>query len=75
MPTNEAAWWSTKGVLRFDVKSAPYTSPGPNEIVIENHAIAANIVDGLIPSHGNMAFPWLKAPFIIGNGMCSFAGL
>lgn len=49
------------------VKSAPYTPPKMNEIVIRNGAVAINPVDCMLQTMGSgMAFPWLKYPFILG---------
>ena len=55
MPTNTAAWLGTKQA-KLEVKSAPYTHPRANEIVVKNHAVAINPVDWLIPVLGNIAF-------------------
>lgn len=49
------------------VKSAPYTPPKMNEIVIRNGAVAINPVDCMIQTMGSgMAFPWIKFPFVLG---------
>ena len=70
MPTNTAAWLGTKQA-KLEVKSAPYTHPRANEIVVKNHAVAINPIDWLIPVLGNIAFTWIKYPFVLG---CDLAG-
>jgi len=49
------------------VESAPYTQPGANEIVIENHAVAINPIDWMKVEMGNMLFSWIKCPFVLGS--------
>lgn len=66
MPSNFGAWLnSPKSTL--EVKSAPYTSPGENEIVIKSGAVAINPIDWIKVDLGNMVFPWIKLPFITGT--------
>jgi NADPH:quinone reductase-like Zn-dependent oxidoreductase len=67
MPSNEAAWLPASKSLRLEVKSAPYTSPRENEIVIKNGAIAVNPVDWMKPFMGEMIFEWIKYPFVLGE--------
>ncbi|KAK4693757.1 formyltetrahydrofolate deformylase, partial [Lecanoromycetidae sp. Uapishka_2] len=64
MPSNTAAWLTKSPAL--EVKSAPYTSPRENEVVIKNGAVAINPVDWVIRDTPGMAFPWIKPPFILG---------
>ena len=51
----------------LEIKSAPYTSPRKNEIVIENKAIAINPLDCLKRDMGEMLFSWIKYPFVLGE--------
>jgi len=44
MASNRAAWQNAVGE-KLDVRSAPYTPPEENEILIKNHAWAINPVD------------------------------
>lgn len=63
---NAAAWLTVKhGVL--EVRSAPYTSPRENEIVVRNRAVAINPIDWLIQSLGEIIFAWIKYPFVLGS--------
>jgi NADPH:quinone reductase-like Zn-dependent oxidoreductase len=71
MPTNRAAWITSKSAKTLEVKSAPYTPPGQNEIVVKNRAIAINPVDWFKLDAGNTAFTWIKYPTVIG---ADFAG-
>ena len=66
MPMNTAAWLSARQG-KFEVKPAPYTSPGEYEIVVENHAVAVNPLDWIIQVAGNVAYRWLKYPSVLGS--------
>ena len=66
MPTNTAAWLPAKRA-KLEVKSAPYTHPRENEIVVKNHAVAINPLDWIIQVAGNLIFFWIKYPFILGS--------
>ncbi len=68
MPTNTAAWLGLKQT-RLQVKPAPYTHPRENEIVVKNHAVAINPVDWMMPLIGNLIFPWIKYPFVLGEDL------
>ncbi|OCL03635.1 oxidoreductase [Glonium stellatum] len=67
MPTNTAVWLTSPTSKSLEVKSAPYTSPGRNELVIKNGAVAINPADWLKQDLGNMMFGWIKYPFINGT--------
>lgn len=56
MPSNRAAWLTASKAKPLEVKSAPYTSPRENEIVIKNGAVAINPVDGAKQGLGEMMF-------------------
>lgn len=68
MPTNTAAWLETRQA-RPEVRTAAYTPPRENEIVVKNHAVAINPIDRLIPVVGNLAFSWIKYPFVLGSDL------
>lgn len=66
MPTNLAAWIPAPK-QRMQVAEAPFPTPGPDEIVIKNRAVAANPVDWVLQDQGtSMAFGWIKYPFVFG---------
>ena len=69
MPSNQAAWLSSKSARPLEVKSAPYTPPGANEIVVKNHAVAINPLDYLKQLAGNIMFSWIKYPFVMGSDL------
>ncbi len=64
MPTNTAAWLGAKQA-KLEVKSAPYTSPRENEIVVKNHAVAINPVDWIIQVAS--VYRWITYPFVLGS--------
>lgn len=66
-PTNRAAWLTAKQVRPLEVKTAPYTPAGKNEIVIRARAIAVNPVDAAKQAMGDMMMNWVKYPFILGD--------
>ena len=45
MPSNTAAWLVTAKQKPFEIKSAEYTAPGANEIVVKNAALGINPID------------------------------
>jgi NADPH:quinone reductase-like Zn-dependent oxidoreductase len=69
MPSNQAAWLSAKSAKPLEVKSAPYTPPGENEIVVKNGAVAINPLDWFKQAAGNMMFSWIKYPFVMGSDL------
>ncbi len=68
MPTNTAAWLTTVQT-ELEVKPAPYIHPQQGEIVVKNHAVAINPIDWIIQLIGNLIFPWIKYPFILGSDL------
>lgn len=66
VPTNTAAWLAEKRTA-LEVRSAPYTPPRENEIVVKNHAVAINPLDWLKPVIGDRLFSWIKYPFVLGS--------
>ncbi|MBF6596233.1 MAG: zinc-binding alcohol dehydrogenase family protein [Thermaceae bacterium] len=68
MSTNTAAWIRAKQA-QLEVKSAPYTPPRENEMVVKNHAVAINPVDWITQLLGNLIFPWIKFPFVLGSDL------
>jgi NADPH:quinone reductase-like Zn-dependent oxidoreductase len=68
MPFNTAAWLPAKRA-QLKVGAAPYTSPGENQIVVKNRALAINPVDWFIQAAGGLIFGFLKCPFILGSDL------
>lgn len=66
-PINRAAWLTGKQVFPLAVKEAPYTPPGPNEIVVKSAAIAINPVEAMKQAMGDNMMSWVKYPFVLGH--------
>ncbi len=68
MPSNSAAWL-TAIKAPLEIKSAPYTSPKNNEVVIKNGAVAINPIDWMKGQSdmGGLIFSWIKPPFVLGE--------
>jgi len=64
MASNTAAWITAPKAAPFEVKPAPLGTPEENQILVKNHAIAINPVDGKIQY--DAIFP-LKYPTILGQ--------
>ena len=65
--TNEnSALWLLKRGGPFEVGPAPYTRPGPDEVVVQARAIAVNPIDGMPVIAYRLILPWLKFPAVIG---------
>jgi len=66
VPDNAAAWLPAKHA-KIEVRPAPYRSPGKNEIVVKNGAVAVNPVDWFKQLTGDLMFSWIKYPCILGS--------
>ena len=67
-PANTAAWLTASKAHPLEVKSAPYTPPRDNEIVVKNGAVAINPVDWMVQDQDtSVMLTWLKYPFILGT--------
>ncbi|KAL3476662.1 zinc-binding oxidoreductase CipB [Aspergillus californicus] len=64
MPSNSAAWLVEPKAHPFQVKEAPIWEPSTNELLVKNHALAINPVDGSIQTKA--WFP-LNYPTILGQ--------
>ena len=64
MLSNTAAWLTAEKVTPFEVKPAPIWKPLENEILVKNHALAINPVDGYIQA---LAFFPMEYPTILGH--------
>ncbi|KAI1421081.1 GroES-like protein [Xylaria sp. FL1777] len=65
--TNRAAWLPFKSAKPLKVGSAPYTPPGPGQIVVQNRAVAINKVDWGKQIIGDLGLNYIKYPFILGG--------
>ncbi|KAJ5675997.1 hypothetical protein N7462_008894 [Penicillium macrosclerotiorum] len=64
--SNAAALLLGKG-QPLQVQPVDYISPEKNELIVKNHAVAINPVDGSMQKLGNELFPWMKFPQISGS--------
>ncbi|RHZ45585.1 zinc-binding alcohol dehydrogenase family protein [Aspergillus thermomutatus] len=63
-PTNAAAWLSEAKSYPFEIKKSELGNPEANEILVRNHALAINPIDGMIQTK---AFFPLNYPTILGQ--------
>lgn len=66
-PSNHAAYLTGPKQRPLEVRPAPYTPPGPEEIVIRNHAVAINPLDHIKQNVGDLLYSWVKYPAILGT--------
>ena len=64
MASNTAAWITAAKSKPFEVKDAPLWTPAENEILVQNHAVAINPVDGSLQT---VAWWPLNYPTILGH--------
>jgi hypothetical protein len=57
MSINQAAWITEVKGRPLKVDAAPYTKPGPGQIIIKNAAVAINPVDWKIQVYDQSAMP------------------
>lgn len=65
-PQNQAAWLH-KAKAPLQVGSAPYTAPGPDQLVVRSRALAINPLEWSKQDAGDMMYGWIKYPFVLGN--------
>ncbi|CAG8898774.1 unnamed protein product [Penicillium egyptiacum] len=65
-PSNRAAWLTARSAPLM-VGVAPFTPPSAHQIVVKNGAVAVNPVEWTKQLMGNIMFPWIKYPFVLGN--------
>ncbi|KAL4774745.1 chaperonin 10-like protein [Aspergillus nidulans var. acristatus] len=66
-PKNRAAWIPAKKVIPFKVGDAPYTRPGPGQVVVKNGAVAINPFDWVLQFIGPALAGYIRYPFIFGT--------
>ncbi|KAJ5188444.1 hypothetical protein N7491_004769 [Penicillium cf. griseofulvum] len=66
-PENKAAWLSGSKVTPLEVGPAPYTPPGPHQIVVKNSALGINSVDWAKQLLGEGLLGHISYPFILGE--------
>jgi NADPH:quinone reductase-like Zn-dependent oxidoreductase len=65
-PSNQAAFLTGRHVP-LKVQASIYTSPGENEILVKNGAVAINPYDWAVQGTPGLLVPWVKLPFILGS--------
>lgn len=66
MPDNQALWLTSRRGS-FAVGPAPYTMPSADQVLVRNRAVAINPLDRLMPIIGDIVFPWLRYPAVLGT--------
>ena len=67
MPFNTAVWITGSRAYPFTVKEAPYVLPGPDEVLIQNAAIAVNPLDYKIQDLDPLPRMPISYPNILGS--------
>lgn len=65
-PQNQAAWIPSKGAVSLQVGDAPYTTPGPGQIVVKNGAVGINPFDWVLQYQGSILASHLNYPMVLG---------
>ncbi|KAK8023337.1 zinc-binding oxidoreductase [Apiospora marii] len=65
-PENQAVWLNASKAP-LEVGPAPYTNPGPGQLVVKNAAIGINPIDWLKQFLGENILPHIKYPTIFGE--------
>src|SRR5690242_12081830 len=67
MTPKNAALWLPRPTGRLSTGPAPYTHPGPGEVVVRVRAVAVNPVDGIPGALRRVFLPWLRYPAVLGG--------
>lgn len=65
-PENQAAWLPASKVTPLQVGPAPYTPPGPRQIVVKNSALGINSVDWAKQMLGEVLLGHIQYPIVLG---------
>jgi NADPH:quinone reductase-like Zn-dependent oxidoreductase len=65
-PVNTALWMNRRGG-RLAPGPAPYTPPGPGEVVVRVRAVAVNPIDAMPGLAYRLILPWVTFPAVIGS--------
>jgi NADPH:quinone reductase-like Zn-dependent oxidoreductase len=66
MPSNRAAIQPAKRASALQVKDAPYPTTSDDKLVICNAMVAVSPIDWQLQAQGDMIFPYIKYPFVLG---------
>lgn len=67
MPPQNQAAWLPRAKAQLKVGPAPYTAPGPNELVVRARAVGLNFLEWAKQDMGDMMYSWVKYPFVLGS--------
>ncbi|MBT0773450.1 zinc-binding alcohol dehydrogenase family protein [Kineosporia sp. J2-2] len=67
MSESGTALWMPRRGARLVVGPAPYTPPGPGEVVVRVRAVAVNFFDTLPAIGYRVVLPWVRFPAVIGS--------
>ncbi|KAI6081042.1 GroES-like protein [Hypoxylon rubiginosum] len=65
-PKNQAAWLPASKVTPLQIGPAPYTPPGPGQLVLKNSALGINSVDWAKQMLGDVLLGHIKYPIVLG---------
>ncbi len=65
-PANSAAWLTAPHAA-LEIRDAPYTQPGDDQIVVRGHAVAVNPLDWIVQVAANLTYRWLSYPTVLGS--------
>jgi len=68
VPTNTAARLGAKHAP-LQVVPTEYTHPNADEIVVRSRAVAMNPLEWILQLVGNVIYPWIHYPFVIGSDL------
>lgn len=64
---NQAAWLPASKVTPLQIGPAPYTPPGPSQLVVRNHALGINPVDWAKQMRGDAFLGHVRYPIVLGE--------
>lgn len=64
---NQAAWLPASKATPLEVGAAPYTPPGPGQLVVRNSAVGINPVDWAKQLLGDAMLPHVRYPIVLGE--------
>jgi NADPH:quinone reductase-like Zn-dependent oxidoreductase len=65
-PVNLAAWLPAPHAP-LEIRDAPYTPPGADQIVVRGHAVAVNPLEWIIQVAAGLTYRWLAYPTVLGS--------
>jgi NADPH:quinone reductase-like Zn-dependent oxidoreductase len=66
-PENQGAWMPAPKVIPLEIGPAPYTQPGPGQLVVRNSAVGINPVDWAKQMLGDVMLGHVRYPIVLGE--------